>query len=80
MANESLRHDAYNETLRHDVYKDGLRDGKILALEEANKKAHERIDSHESRLTAQERITYALLGALTLMQIWPAVQQFLSQQ
>jgi hypothetical protein len=32
------------------------------------------MDNHEKRLTAQERITYALLGALALLQIWPAFE------
>jgi hypothetical protein len=55
-------------------YEDGIREGRLRAIEEGQKRVHERMDNHERRLTAQERITYALLGALALMQIWPAIQ------
>jgi len=57
-----------------EAYKEGLRDGRIESLERANEKAHSRLDAHEMRITAQERITYAILGAITLIQVWPAIQ------
>ena len=55
-------------------YEDGVREGRMRALEAAQLRVHERMDGHEKRLTAQERITYSLLGALALLQIWPALQ------
>jgi hypothetical protein len=55
-------------------YEDGIREGRVRALEAGQLRVHERINSHEKRLTAQERITYALLGALALLQLWPALQ------
>jgi len=63
---------------RSEEYQEGLRDGKIAALEEGVARAHVRIDKHESRITAQERISYALLGSLALIQVWPAIERMLS--
>jgi hypothetical protein len=60
-----------------DEYQEGLRDGKIESLEATVKKAHDRIDSHDKRLTAQERITYSLLGALALIQVWPTIEKII---
>ena len=56
------------------TYEDGLRDGRI---ENANKRAedaHMRLDVHAKRLTAQERITYALLGAIALIELFPQIR------
>lgn len=60
-------------------YSEGLRDGRLKAVEESNRRAHDRLDGHDTRLSAQERITYSLLGALALLQIWPAVERFIGQ-
>lgn len=60
-------------------YEDGIREGRLRAIEAAQNRVHERMDDHEKRLTAQERITYALLGALALMQVLPAIQGMLNQ-
>lgn len=56
-------------------YEDGLAEGRIRGIEETISEHGRRLDKHESRLTAQERITYALLGAITLIQIFPAIQK-----
>lgn len=56
------------------TYEDGVRDGRI---ENANKRAddaHMRLDVHAKRLTAQERISYALLGAIALLELFPAIR------
>jgi hypothetical protein len=55
------------------TYDEGLRDGKIAALAEATARAHERIDRHEVRITAQERITYAVIGILGFLELLPRV-------
>lgn len=65
------------EDPRH-AYEEGVRDGRLNSLEETARRAHERIDRHDQRISAQERITYALLGALALLQIWPAIQGMLT--
>ncbi len=62
-----------------DEYKEGLRDGRIESLERANEKAHDRLDAQDVRLTAQERITYGILGAITLIQVWPAIKGMLDR-
>lgn len=58
-------------------YQEGLRDGRLQALEAADRRLEARMTNHEARLTAQERITYSLLGALALLNIWPAIERFL---
>ena len=55
-------------------YEDGILEGRLRTIEEAHKRVDIRMDDHEKRLTAQERITYALLGALALLQVWPALE------
>lgn len=60
-----------------DDYQEGLRDGRIAALEKQAQSHSSRLDGHERRISAQERITYALLGAITLMQVLPAIKAFL---
>ena len=58
-------------------YQDGLREGRLRALEESEANHGRRLDMHERRLTAQERITYALLGAIALVQILPVLKDLL---
>lgn len=58
-------------------YEDGLREGRIRGIEETIQSHGSRLDRHESRLTAQERITYALLGAIALIEIFPTIQRAL---
>jgi len=55
-------------------YEAGLREGRIRGIEETIISHSARLDKHESRLTAQERITYALLGAIALIEILPTIQ------
>ena len=62
-----------------EEYKEGLRDGKIEALERAVGEHGDRLDTHELRLTAQERIVYAVGGAFLLVQLWPSLQEFLTK-
>ena len=62
-----------------DEYQDGLREGRLRALEEAEAKHGRRLDMHDRRLTAQERITYALLGAIALVQILPVLKEVVGQ-
>lgn len=62
----------------NDEYLRGLRDGELKALEGGVARAHERLDHHDKRITAQERITYAVLGAISLVQIAPALSKLLT--
>lgn len=59
----------------HSDYQEGLRDGQIKALRDTVNDHGIRLDRHEGRLTAQERITYALLGAIALMEILPTIKE-----
>lgn len=56
-------------------YEDGLREGRLLSIEHTQREHGRRLDEHARRITAQERITYALLGAITLIQVLPAIQR-----
>lgn len=56
------------------TYEEGLREGRLRGIEETISNHGQRLDRHESRLTAQERITYALLGAIALIEILPTIQ------
>jgi len=61
------------------TYEDGIREGRLRALEVAREEHASLLDKHNQRLTAQERITYSLIGALVFVQIWPSLQEFLSK-
>lgn len=58
-------------------YEDGLREGRLLSIEHTQREHGRRLEEHSRRITAQERITYALLGAITLIQIFPAIQKLI---
>ena len=60
----------------HD-YEAGRRDGKIEAIEAMLVKQEIRLDNHELRLTAQERIIYAIGGVLVFLQVWPSISGFI---
>ena len=60
-----------------DEYQQGLRDGRIDAMERMQSHHNERLDHHENRLQAAERILYALIGALMLIESAPLIRGFL---
>ena len=60
--------------LTHLDYETGLRDGRLDALEGNQKMHNERLDKHEIRLQTQERITYAILGAIALIEFLPLIK------
>jgi len=62
------------DQLHPHTYEDGLREGRLRGIEETIQNHGSRLDRHDSRLTAQERITYALLGAIALIEILPTIQ------
>ena len=61
----------------HHTYEDGLREGRLRGIEETISNHSTRLDRHESRLTAQERISYAVLGAIALIEVLPTIQNAL---
>ena len=60
-----------------DEYKEGLRDGRIASIENMQSQHSARLDHHEKRLQAAERIVYALIGALMLIEAAPLIRTFL---
>lgn len=56
-------------------YADGLREGRLRGIEETVTNHGARLDKHEGRITAQERISYALLGAVALLNLLPVLQK-----
>ena len=59
-------------------YRRGLIEGRLSALEDRHSEHKTRLDNHESRITAQERVMWGVLGAFILMEILPTVSEFLS--
>jgi hypothetical protein len=59
-------------------YEEGLRDGRIDALERMVSHHNDRLDHHERRLQMIERIIYAMVGALALVELLPALKGILS--
>lgn len=54
-------------------YDAGLRDGRLTSLEKSHAQHSERLNDHAKRISSQERITYSLLGAIGLVQLWPSI-------
>ena len=61
-------------TMTDKSYEEGLREGQLHAHEQRIEQAHKRLDGHDTRLTAQERIVYAALGAWGFVTIWPTLK------
>lgn len=59
-------------------YEDGLREGRLRGIEETISHHSDRLDKHESRISSQEKISYAVLGALALMEVLPTLQKVLT--
>ena len=62
-----------------DAYNRGLREGEIHALSEAVGRAHVRIDKHDMRLTAIEKVMYAGMGVVVVIQILPSLAEWFRQ-
>lgn len=62
-----------------EAYMRGLHDGEVKSLRNDVEKAHERIDGHDSRLTALERVMYAGLGVVFLINILPQLAEVIAK-
>ena len=60
-----------------DDYNRGLKDGELIAIENALKDVLKRVENHEERITAQERIVYAFLGVIAFVEVLPSIQGLL---
>lgn len=58
-------------------YMEGLMEGRLRGIEETVVKHGERLDKFDLRLNSQERISYALLGAVALLNIMPMIKAVL---
>ena len=65
--------DITSENEVEKAYQRGLREGQLHALLESVDRAHIRLDKHEVRVTALERVMYAGMGVLAVIQIIPAL-------
>lgn len=63
----------------NNAYRRGLLDGEMRALNDGVTRAHSRIDQHDRRLTAQERISYAVIGAMLAVQLLPVLADLLGK-
>ena len=54
-----------------EAYARGLHDGEVRTISESVANAHLRIDKHDSRLTALERVMYAGMGVIFLIELVP---------
>lgn len=50
----------------------------LVWIEETISHHSDRLDKHESRISSQEKISYAVLGALALMEVLPTLQKVLT--
>jgi hypothetical protein len=62
------------------AYARGLKEGEMHSLENAVSRAHKRIDGHDGRLTALERVMYAGMGVVIVLEIMPKLSAWASVQ
>jgi hypothetical protein len=60
------------------TYEEGLRDGKINALEQISAMHDDRIETVEKRVSSLEKVAYAFIGALALLEFIPLLQEVIS--
>ncbi len=63
----------------HESYQDGLRDGRIAALETIAARQDTRLDRQGTRLRILERMMWALLGAMALVEFAPKAAGLIGQ-
>jgi len=52
-------------------YERGRKDGEINSLESAVGRAHTRLDKHDTRLSSLEKVMYAGMGVVVILQAYP---------
>jgi hypothetical protein len=60
------------------AYDRGLRDGDIKSVNSSDKRAHTRLDKHDRRITALERVMYIGMGILLMAQVMPTIFDWVS--
>jgi len=61
------------------TYEEGLAEGRLRGIEKAVVRNGQRINEHEKRLIVHDRLQWALMGALVLMQVIPLLQGLISK-
>jgi hypothetical protein len=56
-----------------EAFERGKRAGAITELDKGVARAHDRLDKHDVRMTALEKVMYAGMGAVILMEVLPSV-------
>jgi len=62
-----------------EAYRRGLLDGERAAIIESLERAHSRLDNHGQRLMSIERVMYAGLGVITIIEVFPRIAELLIQ-
>ena len=62
-----------------EAYEKGKREGELHSLQEAIGRAHNRLDKHDVRVTALERVMYAGMGVLTIVQVLPSIAVWIAK-
>jgi hypothetical protein len=57
------------------AYERGKREGAIHSLDEAVARAHDRIDKHDVRINAVERVMYMGMGVVLLINVLPHLME-----
>jgi hypothetical protein len=60
-----------------EAFERGLREGAVHSLEDSAQRAHDRLDKHDVRINAMERVMYMGMGVVLLINIMPHLTEFL---
>ena len=62
-----------------DAYARGIKDGAVKSLDASVARAHKRLDTHSIRLTSLERVMYAGMGVVVMLQLSPHLALWFSK-
>ena len=60
-----------------EAFERGKRDGEMHSMNQAVTRAHDRLDKHDVRMTALEKVMYAGMGAVVLLEVLPQLSLWL---
>jgi hypothetical protein len=60
--------------IEKEAYERGKRDGSMVSVSLSVDRAHTRIDKHDVRVTALEKVMYAGMGIFLFIQLMPALK------
>jgi len=62
-----------------DAYARGIKDGAVKSLDASVARAHKRLDTHSIRLTSLERVMYAGMGVIVMLQLGPQIALWMAK-